>query len=120
MHEMSQKSNDAFEYAKKISDYFAMALRVGIGAGAAFGLWNLAAKDPESRVINELIAGLIGFCTIYLAFVFIVSVFVDLRSVDLHAKRKLGVWVEFLVPIVALALLVSLVYFARTTAKMMM
>jgi hypothetical protein len=117
---MSQKPNDAFEYAKKISDYFAMALRVGVGAGAAFALWELASADASTRLRNELIAGLIGFCTLYLALVFIVSVYYDLRSVDLGAPRKTGIWLDVLVPVVALALLVSLVYFARTTAKMMM
>ncbi len=117
---MTEKPNHAFEYAKRISDYFAMALRVGIGAGAAFGLWEVASSNPSTRVQNELISMLIGFCTLYLALVFIVSVYYDLRSIDLHAPRKTRVWVEILVPVVALALLVSLVYFARTTAKMMM
>ncbi|MCB1382537.1 MAG: hypothetical protein KDJ73_06340 [Notoacmeibacter sp.] len=117
---MTNRRNDAFEYAKKISDYFAMALRVGIGAGAAFGLWELAGHHPETHLRNEIIAVVIGVCTAFLALVFIVSVLYDLRGVDFRAARRREAWIEFIVPLVAICLLISLVYFARTTATMMM
>lgn len=117
---MPRRNNDAFEYAKKISDYFAMALRVGVGAGAAFGLWEIARAHPETGFRNEFIALLIGTCTVYLAAVFLVSVIFDLRGIRLNGTRGFQRWTELLVPLVALCLLFSLVYFARTTAQMMM
>ena len=46
---MPDETNQAFEYARKISDYFSMALNVGIGAGAAFLLGlktHLSLLDP--------------------------------------------------------------------------
>ncbi len=117
---MSSRPNNAFEYAKKISDYFAMALRVAFGAGAAFGLWQLASHHPETQLRNEIIAVVIGVCTAYLAAVFVVSVYYDLRGVEYKSARRRDVWFDLIVPFVALCLLVSLVYFARTTAEMMM
>ncbi|PHP67510.1 hypothetical protein CSC94_07325 [Zhengella mangrovi] len=117
---MTNQKNSAFEYAKKISDYFAMALRVGIGAGAAFGLWELAGHGGDTRLQNEVAAVVIGVCTAYLALVFIVSVFYDLRGIDFHAARRRDIWVDVVAPLVALCLLVSLVYFARTSTQMMM
>ena len=117
---MPARQNAAFEYAKKISDYFAMALRIGIGAGAAFGLWELAGHAPETSLRNEIIAVIIGLCTTYLAAVFIVAVFFDLRGIDVKASSLKDTWFEFVVPIIAFCLLISLVYFARTTATMMM
>ena len=117
---MPTRQNAAFEYAKKISDYFAMALRIGIGAGAAFGLWELAGHAPETRLRNEVIAIIIGICTAYLAGVFVVSVLFDLRGIDVKTSRLKDTWFELVVPIIAFCLLISLVYFARTTATMMM
>jgi hypothetical protein len=117
---MPAKPNSAFEYAKKISDYFAMALRVGIGAGAAFGLWEIASHDAETRLRNEIVSVIIGACTAYLALVFLLSVIYDVRGIEFRTARRRDIWIDVIVPLVALCLLVSLVYFARTTAQMMM
>ncbi|MGF0538073.1 hypothetical protein ACQQ2Q_08775 [Agrobacterium sp. ES01] len=117
---MSDKPNEAFIYARRISDYFTIVLHIAIGAGAAFALFELSAAHPEHAALNETIAIVIGLCTLYIAAAFFVSILIDLRSSRFKASRGLARWLELLAPLVALGFLISFIYFARTTAQMMM
>jgi len=117
---MEKDGNEAFDFARRISDYFSMALNVGIGAGAAFALWELAVKHPDSEFRNKLFAGIIAICTLSLAASFVVSVWFDMRGL---ARQKTVRWhriIRIAAPLIAFCLLLSLIYFARTTTQMMM
>lgn len=117
---MDENSNEAFDFARRISDYFSMALNVGIGAGAAFALWELAEKHPDSEFRNKLFAGIIAICTLSLAASFVVSVWFDMRGLGRQKTVRWRRIVRIAAPLVAFCLLLSLIYFARTTTQMMM
>ena len=114
------RPNTVYEHAKKVSDYFAMALRVGVGSGAAVGLWEYARHHPESAFGSELFSVGIGLSTLYLAVVFVAAVGFDLRGGAPGGRSRMSVAADIVSSLVALSLLVSLVYFARTTAMEMM
>lgn len=117
---ITDKPNTVYEHAKKVSDYFAMALRVGVGSGAAVGLWEYAKHNPESAFGSELFSVGIGLSTLYLAVVFVAAVGFDLRGGGPGARSRLGIAADVVSSLVALCLLISLVYFARTTTMEMM
>ena len=117
---MPDKQNHALEHARKISDYFTMVLHIAIAAGAGFALLELAQAHPETAALNETIAAIIGLCAAYLSVALIFSLVQDMRTSRDQDTAGVLRWLELLLPLIALGFLISFIYFARTTAHMMM
>jgi len=114
------RPNRVFERAKRTSDYFAMALHVGIGTGAAVGLWEYSERHMESDTWGKMFAAGIGLATGYLAIVFVVAVLSDIHLINSGPPSKLRACLNFAISTAAVCLLGLLVYFARTTTMEMM
>lgn len=52
---MNENSNETFGFVRRFSDYFSMALNIGIGADAASVLSGLAIKHPDCAMAQDLV-----------------------------------------------------------------
>lgn len=118
--ERAVKPNPIFDRAKRASDYFTMALHVGIGTGASVGVWEYSERHMDQALWGKMFAGGIGLATCYLGIVFVVSMLSDVRVINNGPPSRLRICFNVLISIAALSVLALLVYFARTTTMEMM